>query len=366
MNVPFVDLKAQYATIREEINQAILEVVESCGFIGGKKVSAFEENFASYVGAKYGVGTGSGTAALHVALETLGVGPGDEVITTCNTFIATTEAITHAGAKAVLVDVEEETLTMDPELLEGAITSRTRAIIPVHLYGQPADMNAIRGIASKYGIKIIADAAQAHGAKLNGERKAILGDITCYSFYPGKNLGAYGDAGMVVTDDKEIADRVRMLSDHGRHEKYTHKVEGYNYRLDAIQAAILDAKLKHLDNWIERRRSRAKRYTEAFKGGPVRPVGEVEGRYHVYHLYVIRTEHRERLASQLRERGIAIGMHYPIPLHLQEAYRYLGIRKGAYPIAERSAEEVLSLPMYPELTDEMVDVVVSAVREVLS
>lgn len=366
MSIPFVDLKAQYATIKNEINEAIAGVVESAWFVGGPKVATFEENFAKYVGGKYAIGTSSGTSALHLGIAALGIGPGDEVITATNTFIATTEAITHAGAEIVLVDVDDDTLLIDPERIEAAITPRTKAIIPVHLYGQPVDMKAIRDIASRHSLKVIADSAQAHGAAINGDRSAILGDVTCYSFYPGKNLGAYGDAGMVVTDDKEVADKVAMLSDHGRHGKYTHKVEGYNHRLDAIQAVVLDVKLRHLDEWTERRRSRAKLYTEAFTDGPVRVVGEAEGRHHVYHLFVVRTKERDKLMRILQEKGIASGIHYPIPLHLQEAYKHLNIRKGAFPIAESSADEIISLPMYAELTDEMVNEVVDAVREALS
>jgi dTDP-4-amino-4,6-dideoxygalactose transaminase len=366
MSIPFVDLKAQYAGIKNEINEAVAGVVESAWFVGGPKVADFEENFAKYVGGKYAVGASSGTSALHLGLAALGIGPGDEVITATNTFIATTEAIMHAGAKAVLVDVEDDTLLIDPDKVEAAITPRTKAIIPVHLYGQPVDMKVMLDIASRHSLKVIADAAQAHGAALGGDRSAIHGDVSCYSFYPGKNLGAYGDAGMVVTNDKDIAAKAAMLSDHGRHEKYTHKVEGFNYRLDAIQAAVLDVKLRHLHEWTELRRSRAKRYTDAFADGPVRVVGEVEGRYHVYHLYVVRTKNREKLQTELRERGIATGIHYPIPLHLQEAYKHLGLKKGAFPVAENSAEEIISLPMYAELTDDMVDEVVAAVREVLS
>jgi dTDP-4-amino-4,6-dideoxygalactose transaminase len=366
MSIPFVDLKAQYATIKNEINAAIADVVESAWFVGGPKVAAFEENFAKYVGGKYAVGTSSGTSALHLGIAALGIGPGDEVITACNTFIATTEAITHAGADIVLVDVDDDTLLIDPQKVEAAITPRTRAIIPVHLYGQPADMKAIRDIASRHSLKVIADAAQAHGAAIDGDRSAILGDVTCYSFYPGKNLGAYGDAGMVVTDDKKVTDKVAMLSDHGRHGKYTHKVEGFNHRLDAIQAVVLDVKLRHLDEWTDRRRSRAERYAEAFADGPVRMVGKAEGRRHVYHLCVVRTKDREKLARVLQERGIASGIHYPIPLHLQEAYKHLNHGEGTFPVAERSAEEIISLPMYPELTDDMVDEVVAAVRDALS
>ncbi|MFH1754143.1 MAG: DegT/DnrJ/EryC1/StrS family aminotransferase [Candidatus Latescibacterota bacterium] len=366
MSIPFVDLKAQYATIKDEINEAVSEVVESAWFVGGPKVAAFEKNFAKYVGGKYAVGSSSGTSALHMGIAALGIGPGDEVITATNTFIATTEAITHAGAKTVLVDVEDDTLLIDPNCVEAAITPKTKAIIPVHLYGQPVDMKPIRDIASRHSLKIIADAAQAHGAAIDGDRSAIHGDVTCYSFYPGKNLGAYGDAGMVVTDDKDIADKAAMMSDHGRHEKYTHKIEGYNYRLDAIQAAVLDVKLRHLDEWTKRRRSRAKRYSDAFAGGPVRVVGEQAGRHHVYHLYVVRSKDRDKLGDELRERGIATGIHYPIPLHLQEAYKHMGLKKGTFPVAEASAREIISLPMFAELTDEMVDEVVAAVRKILA
>jgi dTDP-4-amino-4,6-dideoxygalactose transaminase len=366
MSIPFVDLKAQYATIKDEVTQAISEVVESAWFIGGPKVAEFEKNFAAYVGAKYGVGASSGTSALHMGIAALGIGPGDEVITAANTFIATSEAITHSGATPVFVDVEDSSLNIDPARIEAAITPKTRAIIPVHLYGQPADMNPIRELAKKHNLKVIADAAQAHGATYHGERQGILGDVTCYSFYPGKNLGAYGDAGIVVTDNKDVAEKAEMLANHGRHEKYTHKAEGYNYRLDAVQAAVLDVKLKHLDDWTDKRRSRAKRYDQAFADGPVRPVGECEDRTCVYHLYVIRTQDPEKLGAALGDKGIATGIHYPIPLHLQEAYQHLGLAEGSFPVTEKAAGEILSLPMYPELTDEMVDEVVAAVKEVLA
>jgi dTDP-4-amino-4,6-dideoxygalactose transaminase len=364
MNVPFVDLKAQYHKIKPEIDAAIAEVVESCWFVGGPKLKTFEANFAAYCGASHGVGASSGTTAIHLALEALGIGQGDEVITAVNTFIATSEAITHSGAKVVFVDVQEDTQLIDPEKIEAAITPKTRAIIPVHLFGQPADMKAIRGIAAKHGLKVIADAAQGHGSDIEGERKRTLGDVTTYSFYPGKNLGAYGDAGMVVTDDEDLANRMRMLADHGSPEKYRHVVEGWNYRLDAIQAAVLDVKLRHLDEWTDLRRSRAARYNAAFEGlDTVRPVVEVAGRRHVYHLYVVRVKNRDSLGDALRERGIATGIHYPGPLHLQPAYEHLGHARGDFPIAERCADEIISLPMFPELTDEMVDAVTAAVKE---
>jgi dTDP-4-amino-4,6-dideoxygalactose transaminase len=363
MNIPLVDLKAQYGSIKSEIDAAIAGVLESTRFIGGDKVDAFEKNFAKYVEAENAVGVSSGTSALHVALKVLGVGNGDEVITACNTFIATTEAISLAGAKPVLVDVKEDGLTIDPELVEAAVTRRTKVIIPVHLYGQPADMDAVKRVAASHRLKVVADAAQAHGAKLGENRKAILGDVTCFSFYPGKNLGAYGDGGMVVTDDAELADRVRVLADHGRSSKYIHAVEGYNYRLDTLQAAVLDVKLKHLDQWTEKRRSRAALYDSLLEAEKFRPVKEIGGRYHVYHLYVVRTDGRDELRETLRLKGIATGIHYPLPLHLLKAYEHLRLKKGTFRVAEKAAGEIISLPMYPELTDEMVHAVVDAMKQ---
>lgn len=366
MNIPFVDLRAQYENIRDEVDRAISVTLETTRFIGGDKLEGFEKNFAKYVGAHFGVGTSSGTTALHLALVALEIGDGDEVIAPCNTFIATTAAISHSGATPVLVDVLPGNLNIDPHLVEEAITPRTKAIMPVHLYGQSADMDALADIAARHGLTIVADAAQAHGAEYKGSRKAILGEVSCYSFYPGKNLGAYGDAGMAVTDDKALAARMRALVDHGREGKYHHRHEGFNYRLDSLQASILDVKLRHLDEWTARRRSRAKRYDEAFADGPVRPVREARDCLHVYHLYVVQTPEREQLLKELQARDIACGIHYPIPLHLQEAYKRLGLRRGDFPVTERTADEILSLPMYPELTDEMVDEVVAAVKEILS
>ena len=365
MGIPFVDLKAQYRTIKDEINQAIFEVLESTHFVGGARLEAFEMRFAEYMESKHAVGTSSGTSALHLALSALGIGPGDEVITAANTFIATAEAISHTGASPVFVDVDGETLNIDPQSTEDAVTPRTKAIVPVHLYGQSADMDAMREVASRRSLKLVVDACQAHGAEYKGSRKAICGDATCFSFYPGKNLGAYGDGGMIVTDDGDLADKMRRLGNHGRLDKYTHFAVGYNYRLDAIQAAILDVKLRHLDEWNDKRRSRAKRYDSAFGDGLVRPVRERPGLRHVYHLYVVRTKERERLLEELGKRGISAGIHYPVPLHLQAAYAHLGIERGTHPVAEAAADEIVSLPMYPELTDEMVDDVVGATREIL-
>jgi dTDP-4-amino-4,6-dideoxygalactose transaminase len=365
MGIPFVDLKAQYRTIKNEIDQAISEVLESTHFVGGEKLDAFERHFAEYAESKHAVGTCSGTSALHLALTALGIGRGDEVITAANTFIATAEAISHTGAMPVFVDVDEKTLNIDPSRTERAITPRTKAIVPVHLYGQSADMDAIRDVASRRKLKLVVDACQAHGARFKGSRKAIQGDVTCFSFYPGKNLGAYGDGGMILTDDGDLADKMRRLGNHGRLDRYTHFAAGYNYRLDAIQAAILDVKLRHLDDWNDKRRSRAKRYDTAFGDGLVRPVKEGPGCHHVYHLYVVRTKERDRLLEELGKRGISAGIHYPVPLHLQAAYAHLGITLGTFPVTEKAANEIVSLPMYPELSDELVDQVVGATREIL-
>jgi dTDP-4-amino-4,6-dideoxygalactose transaminase len=364
MKIPFVDLKAQYENIKDEIGAAVSEVLESTQFIGGEKLARFEENFARYVDAKYAVGASSGTSAIHLALAALDIGEGDEVITAANTFIATTEAITMAGAKPVLVDVLDHSLNIDPEKVEAAVTPRTRAIMPVHLYGQAADMGAVKDIASRHNLHVVADAAQAHGARYKGNRKGIQGEITCFSFYPGKNLGAYGDAGAVVTDDGDLAKKMKALADHGSFKKYYHSFEGFNYRLDTMQAVILDVKLRHIDRWTEARRSRAARYDDAFAGGPVSPVKETPGNYHVYHLYVVRSPKRDELLAELGKRGIAAGIHYPIPLHLQEAYTRMGLGEGSFPVTEKAAKEIVSLPMYAELTDQQVDAVVSAVKEI--
>jgi dTDP-4-amino-4,6-dideoxygalactose transaminase len=363
MSIPFLDLKAQYASIKPEIDAAIAEVVESCYFVGGPALKRFETNFAAYSGAKHAVGSCSGTSALHLALLGVGVKPGDEVITACNTFIATTEAITHAGAKPVLVDVDEATQLIDPERVEAAVTPRTRAIIPVHLYGQPADMDAIRDIAKRKGLRVVADAAQSHGSDIEGDRGRTLGDTTAFSFYPGKNLGAYGDGGLVATDDPEIAIRMRALGDHGSTQKYHHIYEGWNYRLDALQAAVLDVKLKYLDTWTDARRTHAAGYDRRFAGTRVTPVASRPDRRHVYHLYVVRVPDREKTLKYLQEKGVGAGIHYPIPLHLQPAYAHLGLKAGAFPVAEKVVASIVSLPMYAEMTDDMVEAAAAAVIE---
>jgi len=352
VHIPLVDLKRQYLSIKKEIDEAIQEVIDKSAFIMGKNVEGFENEFAKFCGVKYGVGTSSGTTALHLALVACGVKQGDEVITVPYTFIATTEAISHSGGKVVFVDIEDRSYNMDPEKIEQTITEKTRAIIPVHLFGQPADMDKIMKIAKKRKLIVIEDACQAHGAEYKGKKVGSLGDIACFSFYPGKNLGAYGDAGMAVTDNKELAEKMRLLRNHGYQKKYYHQIEGYNYRLDAIQAAVLRVKLRHLEEWTQKRRRNAKLYNELLKEGGVKTPLEMEYAKHVYHLYVIGTEEREGLYVRLKENGISTAIHYPLPLHLQQAYSYLGYKKGDFPVSEACAERLLSLPMFPELTED--------------
>jgi dTDP-4-amino-4,6-dideoxygalactose transaminase len=361
MNVPFVDLKTQYQNIREEIDPAIGEVVSSAWFVGGPRLKAFEEQFASFCGAEHAIGVSSGTAALHVALVAAGVGSGDEVITAPNTFIATTEAITLAGARPVFVDVDPESCNIDPGLIEKAITDRTRAIMPIHLYGQPADMDPILKTARRHDLLVIEDACQAHGAEYKGSKVGPLGHIGCFSFYPGKNLGAYGDGGMVVTNDPDLAETVRMLTNHGQKEKNRHPREGFNYRLDAIQAAVLGVKLKHLERWNTLRRDHARLYSELLAGLDVKTPGEKEFAKHVFHLYIIRLDRRDELAEHLASRGVSVGFHYPVALHLQKAYARLGYGPGSFPQAEASAAQALSLPMFPELTEAQIRYVAEAV-----
>ena len=360
-SVPLVDLRAQYGSIRQDVDRAIRQVIEDAAFIGGETVRCFEREFALYCGVKHCVGVGNGTDALELALRALGIGPGDEVITAANTFIATAEAITAAGARVVFVDIDPQTRTIDVDQLEEHITIRTKALIPVHLYGYPADMDRIRVIADTHGLKVIEDAAQAHGATYRGRRIGSVGDIACFSFYPGKNLGAYGDAGAVVTDDGDLAERVQMLANHGRKEKYDHQHEGRNSRLDAIQAAVLSVKLQHLEEWNDARRRKAQWYCrELAESGCILPRENYD-RKHVYHLFVIRTRSRDALRAFLRERGIETGIHYPVPLPHLGAYRYLGHRKGEFPCAEQCAAEILSLPLYPEIDEQRAALVVESI-----
>src|SRR5271166_1718914 len=364
-SVPFLDLKAQYASIREEILDALHEVAESTAYVLGPKVIAFEEAFAAFVGAKHCVGVNSGTSALHLALIAAGVRPGDEVITVPMTFIATSWAISYSGATPVFVDVDPATYTMDTRKIERKITRRTRAILPVHLYGQPADLEPILEIGRRHGIPIIEDAAQAHGAQYQGKAAGSQGFCGCFSFYPGKNLGAYGEAGAVVTDDEQVADRLRSLRDHAQSRRYHHAELGFNYRMDGFQGAVLGVKLKYLDRWTEARRRLADRYREKLFGMPLKLPIEAPGRKHVWHLYVALHPHRDRIRRELEARGIETGLHYPVPVHLQEAYADLEHRPGDFPIAERVASDCLSLPLFPEMTDEQQDRVVAALHDVL-
>jgi dTDP-4-amino-4,6-dideoxygalactose transaminase len=365
VKVPFVDLKVQYQSMKEDIQSAIMSVVEDTAFVGGKYVKKFEEEFAAYCSRKYAVGVSSGTSALHLALLALGVKGGDEVITAANTFIATTEAITHAGAKPRLVDIAADSYNMDPSLIEGAITERTKALIPVHLYGQTADMDAITAIAEKHNLDVLEDAAQAQGAEYKGRKAGSFGRIGAFSFYPAKNLGAYGDAGVVVTDDEAVVDRIRLFANHGRRSSNDHIVEGFNARLDGIQAAVLSAKLPRLESWNQMRRDASERYNQLLSGLDVVVPREMPYAKHIYHLYVIRVRGRDRVKEELAARGVACGLHYPTPVHMLDAYRYLKIPRGSYPITERIGAEILSLPMYPEITADQQRYVVDSLADVL-
>jgi dTDP-4-amino-4,6-dideoxygalactose transaminase len=362
-SIPLVDLRAQYETIRDEIDTAIQRVLDSTSFILGPEVRAFEDAFATFSGASSAVGVASGTAALQLALQALGVAPSDEVITTSLTFIATAEAISHAGARPVFADIDPSTFTLDPAAVEAAITPKTRAIVPVHLYGHPADMIAIRDIARRRGLAMVEDAAQAHGAEVDGRRVGSLADLAAFSFYPGKNLGAYGDAGAVTGDDESLVGRVRKLRDHGRTSKYAHDEVGYGERMDSLQAAILRVKLRHLEDWTAARRRHAEGYRERLAGLDVGLPAQAPGRHHVYHLFVIRSDRRDELLAHLLRAGIGAGIHYPIPVHLQAAYRSPGDRPPRLPETEAAAAEVLSLPLYPEMTDSVLDRVSDAVRD---
>jgi dTDP-4-amino-4,6-dideoxygalactose transaminase len=363
VKVPFNDLRAQYRTIAAEIEAAIAEVIESCAYIGGPYVEKFEKSFADFCGTGECVGLASGTEALHLAFAALDIGPGDEVVTSPYTFIATTEAISQVGAAIRFIDCREEDGCLDPEQLEDAITPRTKAIVPVHLYGQPADMDPILAIAARHGVPVIEDAAQAVAAEYGGRKAGALARLACFSFYPGKNLGCYGDGGAVTTDDGDLAARIRLLRDHGRITKYEHKVEGLNARLDALQAAVLSVKLRHLEGWTEARRRFAARYDELLAGTDIRPLVPRSDTRHVYHLYVVRVPDRQNLLPLLAERGVGVGVHYPIPLHLQPAYARLGLGEGSFPAAEALARDVVSLPIYAEMDEDAPEYVVSVLKE---
>ncbi len=363
LNVPFAELRTQYLAIKGEIDQAIAEVLESGWFILGQNVEAFEAEFAQYVGAKCAVGVGSGTEALHLALLACGIEPGDEVLTVPNTAVPTASAISFANARPTFVDVHPESYNMDPAKVEASITPRTKAIMPVHLYGQAADMAPILEIAQRRGLRVIEDACQAHGTEYQGRKAGSIGDAACFSFYPSKNLGAYGDGGMITTDDSALAEKCRLLRQYGQKVRYYHSIKGFNSRLDEMQAAILRVKLRKLDTWNEARRARAERYHRALAGsGVVTPTEMSYGR-HIFHLYVVRSRHRNTLARFLADNGVGTVIHYPVPVHLQEAYQDLGYRPGDFPVAETYANQILSLPMFPELSDEALDIVADLVQE---
>jgi dTDP-4-amino-4,6-dideoxygalactose transaminase len=360
--IPFLDLKAQHKALKAELMEAASKVIDSCGFALGPEVAAFEEEFAAYQGVKFAAGCNTGTSALHLALLAAGIGEGDEVITVSHTFMATVSSIRYAGAKPVFVDVDPVTYTMDPKLIEGAITPKTKAIIPVHLYGQMADMDPIMEVAKKHNLLVLEDACQAHGAEYKGKKAGSIGHMGAFSFYPGKNLGACGEGGAFVTSDPELIKRVRMFRDWGQEKRYHHVVEGYNYRMDGIQGAFLRVKLRHLPAWTEARRAHAAKYAELWQGTGVRFPREAAYAKHVYHIYALMASNRDQLQNILGDKGIATGFHYPIPVHLQPCFAFLGHKAGDFPVSEKAAAEEISLPMFAELTDEQIGEIVAAVK----
>jgi len=366
MKIPFLDLKTHHAALRGELDRAIAEVIDANAFAGGPFVADFEGDFARCCDCKTAIGLGSGTEALWLALLALGVGLGDEVITVPSTFMATAEAITYTGATPVFVDVDERTYTMDPAELAGAITPRTKAIMPVHLFGQSADLDPIIEFARQHNLAVIEDASQAHGAEYKGRKVGSIGDVGCFSFYPGKNLGAFGEAGAAVTNDADLAEKIRILRDHGQSRKYHHSVVGWNCRMDGIQGAVLKIKLRHLDRGNQARRSHAARYNEALQGieGIILP-SEADYARHVYHIYAVRVSDRDDLIKRFEQEQIGCGIHYPVPVHLQEAYANLGYQRGSFPVSEVTSDEFISLPMYPELTATQIDTVAACVREAI-
>lgn len=363
MNIPFVDLTRQYRSIKREIDDKIKSVLESGDFILGKNVAAFEEEFARYCGTKYGVGVASGTDALMLSLRALGIGSGDRVITVANTFISTVDAIAHNGAKPVFVDVDDA-YTMDVEKIEPLINRSVKAIIPVHLFGHPVDMGPVLELAEKHNLFVVEDAAQAHGAEYKGRKVGSFGDCACFSFYPAKNLGAYGDGGIVVTDDPKIKEEINMLRHYGQKEKNRHDLIGYNSRLDELQATILRVKLKYIDKWNSMRRKNAKKYAEMLSGLQEVTL-PIERGYakHVFHLFVIRLKQRDEAQKWLASKGIGTGVHYPIPIHLQKSYKHLGVRRGSLSLTEMYSREILSLPMFPELSDAEIEYVCKSLEE---
>jgi dTDP-4-amino-4,6-dideoxygalactose transaminase len=368
MRIPFVDLKSQYLSIKDEIDKVLLEVISNTAFVGGAYVKSFEEAFAAFCGVKHCIGVGTGTDALFISLRALGIGRGDEVVTAANSFIATSEAVTMSGAKVVFADIDPKTYNIDAAKVEEKISPKTKAMIPVHLYGQPADMDPVLDIARRHNIKVIEDAAQAHGAVYKGRKIGSIGDVGCFSFYPGKNLGAYGDAGAIVTNSDELASKARMISNHGRVEKYNHELEGVNSRLDGVQAAILEVKLAHLPQWTAHRRKNARLYDKYLHNSGLITPAEIDDVQAVYHLYVVRVKNRlrDKLQEYLESDGISTGIHYPIAIPNLRAYAYLNHGADDFPMATRASQEILSLPMYPELEESQIAYIAKRIEEFCS
>lgn len=363
MKINLLDLHEQYKSIEKDVNEAIKEVLESSTFIMGPNVKALEKEVAEFTGVKHGIGVGNGTDALMLTLKALGIGPGDEVITTPFTFFASAETTSVVGATPVFADIKPDTLCIDEDKLESYITEKTKAIIPVHIFGQMCNMDKIMEIAKKHNLYVIEDACQAIGSEYKGKRAGSIGHVACYSFFPTKNLGCYGDGGMVVTNDDEIADKVRLLRAHGSKVKYHHITIGHNSRLDEMQAAILRVKLKHIEKWNSERNKKAHIYNELLKGVDVVTPTEKEGNYHVYHMYVIQSEKRDEIISYLKENGVATGIYYPVPVHLQEVYKHLGYKEGSLPVSEDACTKTFALPLYPEITLEAQQYVVDKIKE---
>lgn len=366
MNVQFIDFSEQYKIIKDEIDVGLKQVFEKGNFILGQEEKDFESEFARYCQARYGAGVNSGTDALYLALASLDIGPGDEVILPTFTFIATALCVSYTGAKPVFVDIEDTTYNLDPRKVEKAVTKKTKVILPVHIYGQSADMDEILKIAKKNNIKVIEDAAQAHGASYQGKRIGSLGDISCFSFYPTKSLGAFGDGGMIATDNKEIYEKILMLRDYGRIGRYEHKIKGYNSRLDTVQAVILSAKLKRLDSWNKMRADNAHYYCELLKGVKgIKTPQTKKDRKHIYQTFAVRLKNRDQVCEGMKQKGIGVLIHYPIPLHLQEAYKELGHKAGDFPVAEGVSREILSLPMFPHMTKKQIKYVCDSLKELI-
>jgi dTDP-4-amino-4,6-dideoxygalactose transaminase len=360
--IPYLDLRAQIQPLRAELDAAVARTIDHCSFCLGPDVAQFEKDFAKFCGAEHCVAFNSGTSALHVAMLLLGVGPGDEVVTTPFTFVATSWAISYAGAKPVFVDVDDTTFNLDPKLMEKAITPRTKAVMPVHLYGQPFDVDAVREICRRHKLPMVEDSAQAHGAKWQGKVIGTFGEISCFSFYPGKNLGAFGEGGALVTNNAEFAKRARSLREHGSTVRYYHDEVGFNYRMEGFQGAVLGIKLKHLEKWTRERQRVARRYTELLADTPLQLPREAAGAESVWHLYVVRHPRRDELKKFLEENQVGCALHYPLPLHLQKCYASLGYQAGDFPVAEKAARECLSLPIFPELTDAQIQRVADVVK----